>query len=221
LDLLGERLTSVTRRLRTPTSTEWRAGEYVDAGLAMIVSHNLAHRQRESLRQIASALGPGTITNAMRGYTFQGTPLRDVTDPVTYSGLTSISWDLQTSRRFGPFYAVRDRDVTDEPPTWRTVRVCLDVTASNLTVLACLTQGLEFPAPESYVAFESTTSTAWRTVLTLDLDPSRALAEAATRCRDFGGETEQSSAAACSLWVGWYGTSGTNSVWTISAHEVR
>lgn len=221
MDLLGERLTSVTRRLRTPTSTEWRAGEYADAGLAMIVSHNLAHRQRESLRQIASALGPGTITNATRGYAFLGTPLRDVADPGSYSGINEIAWDMQTARRFGPFYAIRDRDVTDEPPTWRTVRVCLDVTASNLTAYACLTQGLEFPAPESFVAFESTTSTAGRTVLTLDLDPSRALAEAATRCRDFGGETEQTSAAQCSLWVGWYGNGGTNSVWTISAHEVR
>jgi len=221
VDILGERLTSITRRLHTPTSVEWQAGEYLDSGLAMVVSHNLAHKQRESLRQIASAFGPGTITNSVRGYTFQGTALRDVADPGTYSGLNAISWDLQTSRRLGPFYAIADRNVTNEQPTWRKVRVCVDVTAGGLDVFALLTQGLELPSTESRVAFTSTTSSAGRTTLTLDLEPSRELTPDTTKCRDFGGETEYVSAALCSLWVGWYGTAGTNSVWTISAYEVR
>ena len=220
MDILGERLTSITRRIKTPTSVEWRSGEYLDSGLAMVVSHNLAHKQRESLRQVATTLGPGTITNSVRGYAFQGTALRDVADPGTYSGINSISWDLQTSKRLGPLYAIADRNVSGEPPTWRKIRVCLDVTAGGLDVFAVLTQGLEFPSTESRVAFASATSSAGRTTLTLDLEP-RELSPASTKCRDFGGETEYTTAALCSLWVGWYGSSGTNSVWTISAYEVR
>ena len=220
MDILGERLTSITRRIKTPTSVEWRAGEYLDSGLAMIVSHNLAHKQRESLRQIVSSFGPGAITNEIRGYTYQGTPLSDVRDPGTYSDLNSISWDHQTARTFGPFFAIADRDVTDEQPTWRKVRVCLDVTAGGLTVYACATQRRELPSYETHIGYASATSSAGRTTLTLDLDP-RELSPASTKCRDFGGETEYTTAALCSLWVGWYGSSGTNSVWTISAYEVR
>ena len=220
MDILGERLTSITRRIKTPTSVEWRSGEYLDSGLAMIVSHNLAHKQRESLRQIVSSFGPGAITNSVRGYTYQGTPLSDVRDPGTYSDLNSISWDHQTARTFGPFFAIADRDVTDEQPTWRKVRVCLDVTAGGLTVYACATQRRELPSYETHIGYASATSSAGRTTLTLDLDP-RELSPASTKCRDFGGETEYTTAALCSLWVGWYGSSGTNSVWTISAYEVR
>lgn len=222
MDILGERLTSITRRIKTPTSVEWRSGEYLDSGLAMIVSHNLAHKQRESLRQIVSSFGPGTITNSVRGYTYQGTPLSDVRDPGTYSDLNSISWDHQTSRTFGPFFAIADRDVTDEQPTWRKVRVCLDVTAGGLTVYACATQRRELPSYETHIGYASATSSAGRTTLTLDLSISNALAAQSMPCRRAPGDTpEHAIAAQYSLWVGWYGSSGTNSVWTISAYEVR
>lgn len=223
MDLLGERLTSVTRRLHTPTSDEWRSGEYVDAGLAMIVSHNLAHKQRESLRQIATALGPGTITNSVRGYTFQGVPLEDTHDDGIYTGVRAISWDEQTARHFGPVFLIADRDVTDQPPTWRSIRVNLDVTAGGMDLFACVTNAGVLPSEGAFLAFDSATSSAGRTFVALDLGLSRAnLVAVPQRCRrSTGSSVESSACAAVSLWVGWYGTGGTNSVWTISAYEVR
>lgn len=219
MDLLGERLT--TRRLHTPTSGEWVAGEYVDAGLAMIVSSNLAHRQRESTRQLVTALGPGTFSNGVRGYTVLGTPLDDSPDPGSYDGVTEIAWDWQTALRFGPLYLLGDRDVTDEPPTWRTIRVSLDVSATSATYYAAITTLGELPSTTA-LAFAESTSTAGRTRLTLDLSPSRDLVPTPLTCRrPDGSAPEQSLVAQVNLWVGWYGTSGTNSLWTISAFEVR
>ncbi len=222
MDLFGERLTSVERCYHTPSSGEWAAGEYVDAGLAMVIASNLAHRQRESVRHLAASLGPGAITNEVRGYTYSGTPLDDVTDPGTYSGLTTISWDLQCSKRFGPFYLIADREIADQPPTWRKLRVNVDCTAANLTVLACLTTELDLPSETDHVAFAQSTSSAGRTIVTLDLEPYATLSTTPRTCRRASGvAVEQTPVAACSLWVGWYGVSGSNSVWSIDAYEVR
>lgn len=220
-DLLGERLSSITRCIRTPTATAWRDGEFIDAALAMHLSSNLAHLQRESLRHIAAALGPGTITNGERGYTLSGTPFQDVRDPGTYAGVTSISWDARTARHFGPVLLLGDRTPADETPTWRQLRVNLDVSAANLGVFACLTTLGAVP-DGSHLGFASTTSTAGRTTLALTLTPSRTLPlERVPSRRPDGSGPEFVDAAVVSLWVGWYGGSGTNSIYAITAHEVR
>ena len=95
------------------------------------------------------------------------------------------------------------------------------VSATSATFYAALTTLGEMPST-SVLAFAESTSSAGRTRITLDLSPSRELSPTPLQCRRPDGATpEQSSVAQVNLWVGWYGASGTNSLWTISAFEVR
>lgn len=223
MSLLGERLTGVTQRLRTPTSGEWADGDFIDAGLAMILSSNLAQLQRESVRHLASALGPGQITNTTRGYTYSGTPLTDAADPGTYSQWSTIAWDLQTSTVFAPIHLIRDREIAGDVPGFRKVRVNIDAqaAAASLTLLACLTSVDSTPR-DGPLAFGSITAATGHAInsLTLTLEPE--ITPRLVDCRPPTGTTpEQSSVYRLALWVGWYASSGTNYVLTINADEIR
>lgn len=220
MTLTGERLTSTTRRLRTPTASEWRNGRFMDAGLGMILSSNLAHLQRESVRHLVTALGPGVITNATRGYSYSGTPLKDRPDPGTYTGLGAISWDTATATRLGPFTLIADREITAEDPSWRQVRVNVDASSVNLVLYAALTAG-DPPGPD-HLGFATANATAGRAVNALTLTPSRSIRPERMPARRPDASTDESAqVATVYLWVGWYAASGTNAVITINADEVR
>lgn len=215
--LTGERLTSVTRRLRTPTATEWRNGRMLDAGLAHILSHNVAHAQLQSLRQWVFSLGPGAVTNLERGYG----GLEDRPDPGSYGGLSTIAWDVRTAQRFGPFLAIRDREATARATAFRRVRVDVDCEATALTLLAALTVPGELPDGGA-LAFVTASVTAGRGIVTLDLDPTPALLSDLWPSRLLDGDSpERASVFPLDLWLGWYSTTGSSSIYTICAHEVR
>lgn len=220
MTLTGERL-DVARRLRTPTASEWRNGRNLDAGLAMIVSSNIAHAQRESVRRWVTSLGPGTVTNAERGYTRSSTPMEDRPDPGSYSGINSISWDVRTAQRFGTFLLVRDREVSGEPARWRRLRVSVDADASALTLLVALTAPGDIPGANN-AGYASRSITAGRDVYSLDVDPALDVLEQTIPARrpDTAG-AEESRVAAVDLWVGWYSASGTSSIYSITAGEIR
>lgn len=218
--LTGERLPQ-NRRLRTPAATEWRDGRWVDSGLAHVISSNLSHLQRESVRRWVTSLGPGTVANTTRGYTRSGTGLEDRRDPGSYSGITTIAWDMQTAQRFGPFLLIRDRESSGEAPSWRSVRVSVDADATALTLLVCLAAPNEIPGPNN-LGFSSLSITGGRAVYSLDVEVS--LDAAQQRCparRPDGDDPEQSAVTVASLWVGWYSASGTSSIYSITAGEVR
>lgn len=215
--LTGERLTSVTRRLRTPTATEWRNGRMLDAGLAHIASHNVAHLQLQSLRQWVFSLGPGSVTNLERGYG----GLEDRPDPGSYSGLSTISWDIRTAQHFGPFLAIRDREESAEATAFRRVRVDVDCDATALTLLAAITLPGELPDGGA-LAFETASVTAGRGIVTIELDPSPALLSDLWPARLPAGDApERAAVFPVDLWVGWYSTTGSTSIYSICAHEVR
>lgn len=215
--LTGERLTGVTRRLRTPTATEWRDGRMLDAGLAHILSHNIAHAQLQSLRQWVFSLGPGAVTNLERGYA----GIEDRPDPGTYSGLSTIAWDMRTSQRFGPFLAIRDREASAEATAFRRVRVDVDCDGTALTLLAALTAPGSLP-DASALAYRTASVTAGRGIVTLELDPSPGLTsdQWPARAQD-SDEPERCAVFPVDLWLGWYSTTGSSSIYTICAHEVR
>lgn len=220
MTLTGERLTTTTRRLRTPTASEWRDGRFVDSGLAMILSSNFAHLQRESVRHLATALGPGVITNASRGYSYSGTTLKDRPDPGAYTGLSAIAWDVATATRLGPFTLIADREIAAEDPTWRQIRVNVDADSVNLALYAALTAG-DPPAPD-HLGFATVNATAGRAINALTLTPSRGIRADRMPARRPDGATDESTlTATVFLWVGWYAASGTNAVVSITANEIR
>lgn len=218
--LTGERL-GVARRLRTPTASEWRDGRHLDAGLAMIVSSNLAHAQRESVRRWVTSLGPGTVTNTERGYTRSSTAMEDRRDPGSYSGIASVSWDIRTAQRFGPLLMIRDREVSGQPARWRRVRVSVDADASALTLLVALTIPGEIPG-QNNLGFASSSITAGRGLYSVDVDPALdALEQTLPARRPDAATAEETRSAAVDLWVGWYSASGTSSIYSITAGEIR
>lgn len=220
MSLTGERF-SLARRLHTPTSIEWRDGRHVDAGLAQIVSNNLAHAQIESVRRWVTSLGPGAITNTLRGYTVSGTPLEDRRDPGSYSGITTIAWDIRTAQRFGPFLLIRDREVSGEVPRWRRVRVSVDADATALTLLVALCVPGDIPGPNN-LGFVSLSITGGRGVYSVDVDPALdALEQTIPARRPDASSAEETRAAAVDLFVGWYSASGPSSLYSITVGEVR
>lgn len=216
----GERLTGVTRRLRTPSTTEWEDGRFIDAGLAAIVNSNLAHLQRESVRHLVTALGPGAVANEVRGYYLNNTALQDrFVPPSGFVDEAAIAWGVSSSACFGPFTLIGDREETDQHPTWRNIRVRLDCTGTALTVFAAFTEG-SLPSP-GHQGFVQQTITAGRTFADLLLPPARSLVAARVACRDPGGATAEDVFTVTGvLWVGWYSASGSSAVYTISADEV-
>jgi len=220
MSLTGERLPQA-RRIRTPTATEWRDGRWVDSGLAHIISSNIAHAQRESVRRWVSSLGPGAITNEIRGYTRSGTAMEDRRDPGSYSGITTISWDMQTAQHFGPFLLVRDRETSGEAPSWRNVRVSVDADATALTLLVCVTAPGETPGPNN-LGYSSLSITGGRAVYSLDVEvsPDAASQRCAAR-QPSGADPETALVAPVALWVGWRSASGSSSIYSITAGEVR
>lgn len=223
MTLLGERLTSVTQRYRTPTSGEWADGDFIDAGTAMILSSNLAHLQRESVRHLVSALGPGQLTNTLRGYTYSGTELTDTRDPGSYANWNVISWDMQTASVFGPFHLIRDREITGDVPGFRQIRVHIDAVAaaSALTLVACITEPGATPT-NGPIAFATKTASTGRAVNSLTLTVPPTLGPKLEECRPLSGSTpERVSVVRVALWVGWYAASGTNHILSITADEIR
>lgn len=221
MGITGERLTSITRCLRTPTTSEWRNGRFIDAGLAMVLSSNLSHLQRESVRQLACTLGPGALTNGVRGYTYSGTALLDTSDPGTYSDLNAISWDLQTAVKLGPFFLIGDREPSGESLAPRKIRVAIDCDGAALTLLAALTPIDARPDSTVYASATATVTTG-RTIETLELLPDRGIPISRISCRrQSTSSAEVSGVYAANLWVGFLGASGTNAVISISAYETR
>lgn len=186
----------------------------------MILSSNFAHLQRESVRHVATSLGPGSVTNGVRGYTFSGNPLQDRAVPPSYSGVQQIGWSPEVCACLGPVHLIADREIAAEAPTWRALRVSVDCTGSALTLIGCVTDG-SLPGPD-HLGYATASVTAGRTVATLDLYPARSLVSQRVHSRrPDTAAAEQVYVARGVLWVGWYSASGTSAVYSISIDEAR
>lgn len=217
MDNLGERLSSITRRLRTPTSGEWQDGDYIDAGLAMHLSSNASHAQRDALRTLVFAIGPGQVLTADRDY---DRTIVDNPDPGTgYTGPALVGWNHYTGARFGPFFAINDRVVTDEDPGPRKLRVVIDCNGSDLDLVVAVTPPGVLPRPASNCyALETASVTGGRTQEVIDLTPDP-MASVLIPCRGTA-DGEHVQVYPFFLWVGFYAASGAN-IYTITAYEVR
>lgn len=216
----GERLTSITRRIRTPTTTEWSDGRSVDAGTGMIVSSNLAHLQYESLRWLGGGIGPGLCPVNNRGWT--SINLIDSPDPGTYTGTNVISWSHDVSRVLGPYHIIRDKEQASEATGYRQIKLVIDASAGgvgSLTLYAVATMTGERPAPDTSLGFQTLTATLGRArnIITLTILPN--LRPQTTSCR--GSGAEQSQVTPIDLHLGWYSINPTDAIIALSAFEIR
>lgn len=212
----GERLTSIARRIHTPTADELAAGAAIDAGIAQILSHNLAHLQLErALRACGFSLGPGSITNAERG--FGG--LTDRPDPGTYSGVTEISWDGRTAYPFGPFLSVADRVVSAEERAPRRLRFCIDCEGSALRLLMAITAPGELPSAAAYAFAQQLVTSGARGIVTIDISPEPINA-ASWPARRSAPDDEDAGVYPFTLWLGWYSASGSSAIYSVTVQEI-
>lgn len=216
----GERLTAPARRVHTPTADELAAGAAIDAGIAQILSHNLAHLQLErALRACAFSLGPGSITNDVRG--FDGlTDRPDPTGGAGYSGTNEVSWDRRTAQRFGPFLAIADREVSGEARAPRKLRVCVDCEGSALRLLVAITAPSELPSAGAYVFAQQVVTSGARGVVTIDLEPEP-IDGTAWPARRAAPDDEDAGVFPFALWLGWYSASGSSAIYAVTVQEIR
>lgn len=216
----GERLTSPTRRIHTPTADELAAGAAIDAGIAQILSHNLAHLQLErALRACVFSLGPGSITNDVRG--FDGlSDRRDPTGGAGYSGTNEISWDRRTAQRFGPFLAIADREVSGEALAPRKLRVCVDCEGSALRLLVAVTAAGELPSAGAYAFKQQLVTSGSRGIVTLDLEPEP-IDGTGWPARRGAPDDEDAGVFPFDVWLGWYSASGGSAIYAVTVQEIR
>lgn len=216
----GERLTSITRRIKTPTSVEWTDGRSVDAGTGMIVSSNLAHLQYESLRHLASGIGPGLCPVNNRGWT--SVNLIDSPDPGSYTGVGIISWSHDVSRVLGPCSLIKDKEQASESPGYRQIKLVIDASAGgvgSMTLYAVATMSGDRPSTESSLGFQTLTAATGRARNVITMTVQTNLRPQPLSCR--GAGAEQSQVTLIDLHVGWYSTNAADAIITMSAFEIR
>lgn len=115
------------------SATPLANGDTIDSGIATVIDSNIGTMQTESCRQLVFSLGPGIVTAL--DYT-NGSPFAGIADLAptdaghapSQSVVGAIPWDRRTARRFGPFYAVADRDPGTGGPCMRKVVMEMNVT---------------------------------------------------------------------------------------------
>lgn len=216
----GERLTSIVRRIHTPTADELAAGAAIDAGIAQILSHNLAYLQLErALRACVFSLGPGSITNDVRG--FDGlSDRRDPTGGAGYSGTNEVSWDQRTAQRFGPFLSIADREVSGEALAPRKLRVCIDCEGSALRLLVAVTAAGELPSAGAYAFKQQLVTSGSRAIVTLDLEPEP-IDGTGWPARRGAPDDEDAGVFPFDVWLGWYSASGSSAIYAVTVQEIR
>lgn len=219
MSVLGERLTSTTRCLHTPTASEWEDGDAIDAGTAMILSHNLAHLQAESLRWLGGGPGPGACVNN-RGWTTR--VLADTQDTADYVETGVIAWNQETSRILGPYALIADRERAGDRTTWREIKVVVDANAgsgSSLVLYVCATLAGHRPSRETRLVITSLTASNGRARNVLTVSLTADLAPGTFACRGGGGESV--GVVLVDLHVGWSSTNAADAIVALSAFEVR
>lgn len=232
-DFVGQRLTTGASDtlpgsyVRIPTSAAsamFRDGCACDAGAAMIYQSNLSHSVSESLRHLCTFVLGGTLSQ-VTGWS----GIRDVPDPGGVTALSQISWRPSVSARFGPFYAIEDREADDGTPVLRKI-VCETYAKSGasdtLEVYVAITAGLD-PEPPLFgvVASETFSAPTSIAVTTKTLEAELPLTGTTPlRVRPASSTTfgaVETIVAPWWLWLGWKSTNGGDKLLSFAAYEGR
>lgn len=217
--ILGEVLPQ-SRRLCTASADLWLNGQAIDAGTAIILDSNLSQQSRESLHQLACALGPGGVYPGNTGGAWDN--LLDnfpQTNPAT--PLYEVAWTQRRGMCFGPFDLTSDLRTADGN-TPRKIRVRYDVhkgASESLTVYTAITQGPGIPQADTIVASGSAALTGTGragVTSTHQITPS---GTARRRCAE--SPIEYGPYADLYVWIAWKSTNEDDAIYAVSVWEVR
>lgn len=229
----GERFSTVGVYVKHPpgSASPLASGDPLDAGTAHVVENDVVHLAAEGCRNLVWDNLPGAVSYEGRGYDYD-----DLAEPpsdwlVASDPLRLIGWGRKNSRRYGPFFAVRDEVAADGSYVPRGIRCQLDHDAAAtdpFRVFAAITR-TPTPPTEGALDWEEFAVTASSTgVLTVTLRadtwPAGAMSPSVL-CR---GNTSllvapKSSPVPVWIWLGWYVPDGTKIqfLYTFSAYETR
>lgn len=205
MPILGQYLNSSSPTyIKLPDET-LRAGEALDAGTIMLLTNNLSVLQKENTRQLVSCFThfvppkASTVNNYYTGLTDIDPP----PDPTTASINAQISWDKRCSVMFGPFFSVRDRQLSSGLIATRDVKITIDYynkTASPTLDLYCAITTTEEPPTTGYLACSkhSISTVGYGSYTTVLGCSSRAIGDVSVPSR--GGET--SATRPIFVWIG-------------------
>lgn len=201
------------------SSTMWDDGETLDAGSAIIIANNIAHRGVESCKHLVMCISPeiDCPQDDRRGY---GADYTGVTAPSDYGVATDenqISWARGVAQMFGPFFIPADRDEN----YLRKVVVKLELYNASGTVYGyCYLTNNNQPPVNGYVAKSTFNSSATGEISqTVTLTSTSA---ALPNWAMIGQEGNPSVAVfRVYLWVGLRWTASGGNCSSISAFESR
>lgn len=217
--ILGEVLPQ-SRRLCTASADLWLNGQPIDAGTAMILDSNLSQQARESLHQLACALGPGALVSQNQTNEF-GNLLDQDTPTNASSQVEQVGWTQARSMCFGPLDITQDAR-TSEGVTSRRIFVAVDCDASTTTSLvlyAAVTQGPAIPTPSTTLGFRRfVVPTASRAVqeIGVGIQPVAPVIR-----RGAQSPTEPTAYLDAYVWLAWRATTDADYLYSVSVFEVR
>jgi hypothetical protein len=229
---IGER--AADRYIKHPaasTSNPLSEGWAIDAGTVQLYQSNAHVLARESLRHLATIVGPFDVPDYTSRDAQWGPPYVAAIPNDTGSSHGGIPWSRHTAVRSGPHFGVQDYALEDNRRVLRPVRMAISITidagASTRFLYAAMTPTEAPPPARDYLAFDSVSVATGTTYTVFELVPMAPVPPAAPfRCRPdniYPGLRAASTvqAAPFYLWWGWQilnGGSGT-SVNALSAWE--